>query len=165
MQPGETDVTGCETDIPPSGSRCARPDDGMHLRLRSPLTAGHAGRKSGWRLARCRGNSRESGAGHPRMARGAPAHHIVKTPGQSGGAGGQASMKVFFDIDTQLDFLVPGGALYGPGAENLIPAIASLNRYAGEHGIPLVSTTDAHPENAREFREWPPHCVTGTFGQ
>jgi nicotinamidase/pyrazinamidase len=74
-------------------------------------------------------------------------------------------MKVFFDIDTQLDFMFPGGALYGPGAENLIPTIASLNRYAAEHGIPLVSSTDAHPEDANEFREWPPHCVTGTFGQ
>ncbi len=74
-------------------------------------------------------------------------------------------MKVFFDIDTQLDFMLPGGALYGPGAENLIPKIASLNRYAGEHGIPLVSSTDAHPENAQEFREWPPHCVAATFGQ
>lgn len=74
-------------------------------------------------------------------------------------------MKAFFDIDTQLDFMTPGGALYGPGAERLIPAIAALNRYAGEHGIPLISTTDAHPENAAEFRDWPPHCVAGTFGQ
>jgi nicotinamidase/pyrazinamidase len=74
-------------------------------------------------------------------------------------------MKVFFDIDTQLDFMAPGGALYGAGAENLIPAVAALNRYAGEHGIPLVSTADAHLENAAEFRDWPPHCVAGTFGQ
>ncbi len=74
-------------------------------------------------------------------------------------------MKIFFDIDTQLDFLVPGGALYGRGAEDLIPAVATLNRYAGDHGIPLVSTVDAHPEDAREFRDWPPHCVVGTFGQ
>ena len=74
-------------------------------------------------------------------------------------------MKVFFDIDTQLDFMLPAGALYGPGAESLIPKIAKLNRYAGEHGIPLISSTDAHPEDAQEFREWPPHCVTGTFGQ
>ena len=74
-------------------------------------------------------------------------------------------MKAFFDIDTQLDFVTPGGALYGPGAERLIPAIAKLNRYAGEHKIPLISTTDAHPENAEEFRIWPPHCVIGTFGQ
>jgi nicotinamidase/pyrazinamidase len=74
-------------------------------------------------------------------------------------------MRAFFDIDTQLDFTTPGGALYGPGAERLIPAIARLNRYAGEHGIPLISTTDAHPENAVEFQVWPPHCVIGTFGQ
>jgi nicotinamidase/pyrazinamidase len=74
-------------------------------------------------------------------------------------------MKAFFDIDTQLDFMTPGGALYGPGAERLIPAIAALNRYAAEHSIPLISTTDAHPENAAEFEVWPPHCVAGTFGQ
>src|SRR3569623_587370 len=53
----------------------------------------------------------------------------------------------------------------GSSTERRIPAIVKLNRYAGEHGIPLVSSTDAHPEDALEFREWPPHCVTGTFGQ
>ena len=74
-------------------------------------------------------------------------------------------MKAFFDIDTQLDFMTPGGALYGPGAERLIPAVAALNRYAGEHKIPLISSTDAHPENSAEFKVWPPHCVAGTFGQ
>jgi nicotinamidase/pyrazinamidase len=74
-------------------------------------------------------------------------------------------MRAFFDIDTQLDFVTPGGALYGPGAERLIPAVAALNRYAGDNKIPLLSTTDSHPENAAEFRVWPPHCVTGTFGQ
>jgi nicotinamidase/pyrazinamidase len=74
-------------------------------------------------------------------------------------------MKAFFDIDTQLDFVTPGGALYGPGAERLIPTVATLNRYAGEHSIPLISSTDAHPENAAEFKLWPPHCVAGTYGQ
>lgn len=74
-------------------------------------------------------------------------------------------MKLFLDIDTQLDFMLPAGALYGQSAENLLPAIASLNQYAGQHGIPLISSTDAHPENAQEFHDWPPHCVTGTFGQ
>lgn len=74
-------------------------------------------------------------------------------------------MKTFFDIDTQLDFMVPGGALYGPGAENLIAAIAALNVFAASHRIPLISTADAHPENAAEFQVWPPHCVAGTFGQ
>jgi nicotinamidase/pyrazinamidase len=74
-------------------------------------------------------------------------------------------MKTFFDIDTQIDFVFPGGALYGPGAERVIPNVAALNHYAGENGIPLISTMCAHPENAREFQVWPPHCIVGTAGQ
>jgi nicotinamidase/pyrazinamidase len=72
---------------------------------------------------------------------------------------------VFFDIDTQIDFMYPAGALYVPGAERLLPAIARLNRYAVESGIPLISTADAHRENDDEFRQWPSHCVAGTAGQ
>jgi len=72
---------------------------------------------------------------------------------------------VFFDVDTQLDFLYPAGALYVPGAESIVPQVAALNRYAAEHGIPVVSTMDAHTENDPEFRDWPPHCVAGTAGQ
>ena len=72
---------------------------------------------------------------------------------------------VFFDIDSQLDFLYPAGALYVPGAERIVPAIALLNRYAAQHGITVVSTTDAHAENDPEFSTWPPHCVAGTIGQ
>ena len=72
---------------------------------------------------------------------------------------------VFFDIDSQLDFLYPSGALYVPGAERIVPAIACLNRYAAEHGIPVVSTTDAHTENDVEFKVWPHHCVAGAWGQ
>ncbi len=74
-------------------------------------------------------------------------------------------MKAYFDIDTQLDFMVPGGALYGKGAERLIPKVAALNRYAAENGIPVISTMCAHTEDAEEFKDWPPHCVVGTFGQ
>jgi nicotinamidase/pyrazinamidase len=68
---------------------------------------------------------------------------------------------VFFDIDTQLDFLFPAGALYVPGAEKLLPAIAQLN----QHAATVVSTTCAHDENDAEFLDWPPHCVLGTIGQ
>src|SRR3954451_11852302 len=72
---------------------------------------------------------------------------------------------VFFDIDSQLDFLYPAGALYVPGAERIVPAIARLNRHAAERGIPVVSTTDAHSEDDPEFQVWPHHCVAGTWGQ
>ncbi len=72
---------------------------------------------------------------------------------------------VFVDIDTQIDFLFPAGALYVPGAERIIPAISALNRYAVENDIPLISTVDAHLENDPEFANWPAHCVAGTIGQ
>jgi nicotinamidase/pyrazinamidase len=74
-------------------------------------------------------------------------------------------MKAFFDIDTQIDFVSPSGALYTPGAETVIPVVAELNRYAGEHGMTLLSSMCAHGENAKEFEVWPPHCVIGTVGQ
>jgi len=72
---------------------------------------------------------------------------------------------LFFDIDSQLDFLYPAGALYVPGAEHVVPNIARLNRYAAAHAIPVISTTDAHTEDDPEFKTWPPHCIAGTTGQ
>ena len=72
---------------------------------------------------------------------------------------------VFFDVDTQLDFMYPAGALYVPGAEKIVAQIAALNSFAGAQGIPLVSTMDAHTENDPEFQAWPAHCVAGCIGQ
>jgi nicotinamidase/pyrazinamidase len=69
-------------------------------------------------------------------------------------------MKLYFDIDTQIDFMFPAGALYVPGAERLLPRIAKLNR-----GAKVISTTCAHEEDDPEFKQWPPHCVVGTVGQ
>src|SRR5581483_4115224 len=69
------------------------------------------------------------------------------------------------DVDTQLDFLYPAGALYVPGAERIVPAIEGLNRYAAAHNIPVLSTADAHAEDDPEFAHWPPHCIAGTWGQ
>ncbi len=73
---------------------------------------------------------------------------------------------LFFDVDTQIDFLYPAGALYVPGAEAIVPAIARLNRYAAEHNIPLLSTLDTHTENDAEFTAhgFPAHCVRETAG-
>jgi len=72
---------------------------------------------------------------------------------------------VFLDIDTQNDFMLPAGALYVPGAERIIAAIAELNLFAMSQGCHLVSTACLHTENDPEFQEWPPHCVAGTMGQ
>ena len=68
---------------------------------------------------------------------------------------------IFFDIDTQIDFVYPAGSLYVPGAEHILPTIAELNRRASL----VISTTDAHSEDDPEFQIYPPHCVVGTTGQ
>jgi nicotinamidase/pyrazinamidase len=68
---------------------------------------------------------------------------------------------VFFDIDTQIDFVYPAGALYVPGAEHILPVIGELNRRAPA----LISTMDAHSEDDPEFQVFPHHCVVGTTGQ
>ena len=68
---------------------------------------------------------------------------------------------VFFDIDTQIDFVYPAGALYVPGAEHILPVIGELNRRAPL----LISTMDAHSEDDPEFQIYPHHCVVGTTGQ
>ncbi len=71
---------------------------------------------------------------------------------------------VFFDIDTQLDFLCPAGALYVPDAEQIAPSLAKLTQFAGQNGIQIVSTLDTHAEDDPEFKAWKPHCVGGTQG-
>jgi nicotinamidase/pyrazinamidase len=73
--------------------------------------------------------------------------------------------EVFVDIDTQLDFVAPAGALYARGAEALAQKWSALTRYAAREGVKLISTVDAHTENDREFTVWKPHCVAGTAGQ
>jgi nicotinamidase/pyrazinamidase len=68
---------------------------------------------------------------------------------------------VFFDIDTQIDFVYPAGALYVPGAERILPVVAALNR----HSPLVISTMCKHSEDDPEFKMYPPHCVAGTTGQ
>jgi nicotinamidase/pyrazinamidase len=68
---------------------------------------------------------------------------------------------VFFDIDTQIDFVYPAGALYVPGAEHILPVIGELNRREPV----VISTMDAHTEDDPEFQIYPHHCVVGTTGQ
>jgi nicotinamidase/pyrazinamidase len=72
---------------------------------------------------------------------------------------------IFWDVDTQRDFMLPGGNLYVPGAEKLIPNLKRLVDLARDRSVFLVSTVDAHTPNDPEFRDWPPHCVQGTPGQ
>ena len=72
---------------------------------------------------------------------------------------------VFVDVDTQIDFMLPHGNLYVPGAEQIIPNLERVMTFAREHRAPVVSSVDAHSSDDIEFQQFPPHCVKGTMGQ
>lgn len=71
---------------------------------------------------------------------------------------------IFFDVDTQRDFMEPGGALYVPGAETINLNLERLLGAAGKHGITTISSRCAHQPGDVEFEMFPPHCLEGTPG-
>jgi len=71
---------------------------------------------------------------------------------------------IFWSVDVQADFMLPGGHLYVPGAEKLIPNIQRLVSSALASGTLVISSGDAHAPNDPEFAQFPPHCVAGTPG-
>lgn len=79
---------------------------------------------------------------------------------------------LFWDVDTQYDFMISDGKLYVPGAEEIIPRLKALTEFARKQKIPIWGSVDYHdpddPEiSARpDFREtFPPHCLKDTPGQ
>jgi nicotinamidase/pyrazinamidase len=71
---------------------------------------------------------------------------------------------IFWDVDTQVDFMLPGGKLYVPGAEKLIPNLDRLTDQARKDRVFLVSDACVHAPDDPEFQRFPPHCVRGTSG-
>lgn len=71
---------------------------------------------------------------------------------------------IFWEVDVQADFMLPGGKLHVPGAEQLLPNIRKLTDAARRGEVFLVSHGCFHPANDPEFKQFPPHCVKGTAG-
>ncbi len=80
-------------------------------------------------------------------------------------------MKILWDVDTQVDFMLPDGKLYVAGAEQTIPAIGRLVRGVREAGLVHVASADDHELTDDEIADepdfqttYPPHCLRGTRG-
>jgi nicotinamidase/pyrazinamidase len=78
---------------------------------------------------------------------------------------------VLWDVDTQVDFMLPDGKLYVPGAEETAPAMKRLVEAARAAGIVHVASADDHELTDEEISEepdyqitYPPHCLRGTRG-
>jgi len=74
------------------------------------------------------------------------------------------SAVVFWEVDAQADFMLPGGKLYVPGAEKRIANMRRLVDVARAGKVFLISSADQHAPNDPEFARFPPHCVKGTRG-
>jgi len=79
-------------------------------------------------------------------------------------SGMQSRDYIFWEVDVQADFMLPGGKLYVPGAEKLLPNIRKLTDAARRDEVFLVSHGDFHPANDPEFKQFPPHCLKGSPG-
>ncbi len=71
---------------------------------------------------------------------------------------------IFWEVDTQVDFMLPAGKLYVPGAEKLIPNINWLTDAARHGMVFIVGDACFHSPGDAEFKTFPPHCVRGTPG-
>jgi nicotinamidase/pyrazinamidase len=90
---------------------------------------------------------------------------------QLGGALTVKKAVIFWDVDTQHDFMDPDGKLYVQGAERIKPNLKRLTDYAHERQIHIVASSDDHVPGHRElsnepdFEEtFPEHCMRGTPG-
>lgn len=84
-------------------------------------------------------------------------------------------MKIFYDVDTQNDFMNKNGALYVPDAEIIKPNLKLLTDYARENFLPVVGSVDKHfgtkeyKHREGELQRWGgpflDHCMKDTPGE
>lgn len=78
---------------------------------------------------------------------------------------------LFWNVDTQNDFMNKDGALYVPDAESIKPTLKLLTSYARKNKIQIISTGDLHDESSKEISStpdfittFPRHCMIGEPG-
>jgi nicotinamidase/pyrazinamidase len=79
---------------------------------------------------------------------------------------------IFWDVDTQVDFMKSDGKLYVPDSEAIIPVLQRLTDHAHAQRIRIVASSDDHTPGDPELSDtpdwketFPEHCMRGTPGQ
>ncbi|PKQ65130.1 hypothetical protein BZG02_04700 [Labilibaculum filiforme] len=78
---------------------------------------------------------------------------------------------LFWNVDTQFDFMSAFGKLYAQGAEQIQPVLGQLTTFAEKNNIQVVNTADFHYSNSKELSDtpnfittFPAHCMANTSG-
>ena len=78
---------------------------------------------------------------------------------------------IFWNVDTQYDFMRAEGKLYVQGAESIEGNLEKLTKLAEERNIQVVNTADWHTKKTKEISKTPDyintfseHCMAGTRG-
>jgi len=78
---------------------------------------------------------------------------------------------LFWNVDTQEDFIDQSGKLYVQGAEEIRPVLKQITDFAKAEGIRVVNTCDYHHINSEELSltpdfatSFPQHCLAGSSG-
>ncbi len=79
---------------------------------------------------------------------------------------------LFWNVDTQNDFMKASGKLYVQDAEEIELTLERLTRFAKKYNIKVLNTCDFHNEKTIELSStpdfiatFPPHCMENTEGQ
>ncbi len=82
-----------------------------------------------------------------------------------------ANETIFWDVDTQYDFMADYGRMYVPGAKEIWGHLKTLTLHAREKGHRIFGSVDDHmpgdPELSRTpdmKTTFPPHCMKGSPG-
>ena len=73
---------------------------------------------------------------------------------------------IFWNTDTQRDFMNPDGKLHVKSAELIKPKLKEITEFAEKNKITVVNTADCHNKNSKEISDkpdfkttFPPHCM------
>jgi len=78
---------------------------------------------------------------------------------------------IFWNVDTQYDFMRPDGKLYVQGAEQIEGNLERLTKLAAENKLVVVNSADWHDKDSKEISDkpdfitkFPEHCMSKTKG-
>lgn len=78
---------------------------------------------------------------------------------------------LFWNVDTQFDFMNKEGKLYVPDSEKILPLLKRITSLAKDVNIQVINTADHHLPDAKELSDtpdfistFPPHCMARTSG-